>query len=47
MENNVVFPSKEIWESYAPLKTCFFAWEVVWEGDHNCSYFNEEGMVNG
>ena len=29
-ENNVVFPSKEVWGSHAPLRTCFFTWEAVW-----------------
>ena len=30
MENSVVFPGKVIWGSCAHLRTCFFAWEVVW-----------------
>ena len=30
MENNVVFPSKEIWGTHDPLRTCFFAWEAIW-----------------
>ena len=29
-ETNFVFPGKEVWGSRAPLRTCFFAWEVVW-----------------
>ena len=29
-ENNFVFSGKEVWESRAPLRTCFFAQEAVW-----------------
>ena len=29
-ENSLFFPAKEIRGSYAPLRTCFFAWEAVW-----------------
>ena len=29
-ENNLSFPTKEIWGSCAPLRTRFFAWEAVW-----------------
>ena len=29
-ENNLLFLAKEIWGSYAPLRTRFFAWEAVW-----------------
>ena len=29
-ENSLFFPAKEIWGSYAPLRTHFFAWEAVW-----------------
>ena len=29
-ENNLLFLAKEIWGSYAPLRTHFFAWEAVW-----------------
>ncbi|WKA03180.1 hypothetical protein VitviT2T_021306 [Vitis vinifera] len=29
-DNNPLFPENEAWGSYAPLRTCFFAWEVVW-----------------
>ncbi|RVW14689.1 Transposon Ty3-I Gag-Pol polyprotein [Vitis vinifera] len=29
-ENNPLFPAKEVWGSYAPLRTRFFAWEAVW-----------------
>ena len=47
MENNVVFPSKEVWGSHAPLRTCFFAWKVVFREYLNCRYFNEERMTNG
>ena len=28
--NNVLFPDKEIWGSYASLRTRFFVWEAVW-----------------
>ena len=28
-ENCFLFPAKEIWGSYAPLRTRFFAWEAV------------------
>ena len=24
------FPSKEIWGTHDPLRTCFFAWEAIW-----------------
>ena len=27
---SLLFPAKEIWGSYAPLRTPFFAWEEVW-----------------
>ncbi|RVW27626.1 hypothetical protein CK203_099125 [Vitis vinifera] len=30
VENNSLFPAKEVWGSYAPLRTRFFAWEAVW-----------------
>nr|CAN80785.1 hypothetical protein VITISV_022938 [Vitis vinifera] len=29
-ENSPLFPTKEVWGSYAPLRTPFFAWEAVW-----------------
>ena len=29
-DNNPLFPAKEVWGSYAPLRTRFFAWEEVW-----------------
>ena len=29
VENNSLFPAKEVWGSYAPLRTRFFAWEAV------------------
>ena len=29
MENSPLFPAKEVWGSYAPLRTRFFAWEAV------------------
>ena len=29
-DNNPLFPENEAWGSYAPLRTCFFAWEAVW-----------------
>ena len=28
-DNNPLFPANEVWGSYAPLRTRFFAWEVV------------------
>ena len=28
-ENNPLFPAKEVWGSYAPFRTRFFAWEAV------------------
>ena len=31
MENNAVFLGKGVWGSRAPLRTCFFAWEAIWE----------------
>ena len=30
VENGPLFPAKEVWGSYAPLRTPFFAWEAVW-----------------
>ena len=30
MENSPLLPAKEVWGSYAPLRTPFFAWEAVW-----------------
>ncbi|RVW30191.1 putative ribonuclease H protein [Vitis vinifera] len=29
-DNSPLFPTKEVWGSYAPLRTRFFAWEAVW-----------------
>ncbi|RVW34126.1 hypothetical protein CK203_084378 [Vitis vinifera] len=29
-DNSPLFPEKEVWGSYAPLRTRFFAWEAVW-----------------
>ncbi|RVX13715.1 Actin-related protein 5 [Vitis vinifera] len=29
-DNSPLFPVKEVWGSYAPLRTRFFAWEAVW-----------------
>ena len=29
-DNNPLFPEKEVWGSYAPLRNRFFAWEAVW-----------------
>ncbi|KAJ9677624.1 hypothetical protein PVL29_022550 [Vitis rotundifolia] len=29
-DNSPLFPAKEVWGSYAPLRTRFFAWEAVW-----------------
>ena len=26
----VVFPSKTIWGSWAPIEVCFLAWEATW-----------------
>ncbi|RVW53791.1 hypothetical protein CK203_101404 [Vitis vinifera] len=30
-DNSPLFPEKEVWGSYAPLRTRFFAWEAVWD----------------
>ncbi|RVW28274.1 hypothetical protein CK203_083693 [Vitis vinifera] len=29
-ENSPLFPAKEVWGSYAPLRTRLFAWKAVW-----------------
>ncbi|KAJ9679351.1 hypothetical protein PVL29_021319 [Vitis rotundifolia] len=29
-DNGPLFPAKEVWGSFAPLRTRFFAWEAVW-----------------
>ena len=29
-ENNLLFLAKEVWGLGSPLKTRFFAWEVLW-----------------
>ena len=30
VENNPLFPTKEVWGLHAPLRTRFFTWEAVW-----------------
>ena len=30
VENSPLLPAKEVWGSYTPLRTHFFAWEAVW-----------------
>lgn len=47
IESNLAFLAKEIWGSQAPLRTCFFAWQVVLREDLNSKSINEEGMTYG
>ena len=46
-KNRFLFPAIEIWGSYAPLRTRFFAWEAVWGKKFNNRHVNEEGLVHG
>ena len=47
VENSFLFPTKEIWNSYAPLRTCFFCLERSVEKIFNSRHVNEEGLVHG
>ena len=46
-ENNLSFPTKEIWGSCAPLRTRFFCLGSSLGEDLNYRHVNEEGMVHG
>ena len=47
VENNPLFPAKEVWGSYAPLRTRFFAWEAVWGKISTVDMLMREGLVYG
>ena len=41
----VTFPSKIIWDSWAPTKVSFFAWEVTWGRILNIDQLKRRGWV--
>ena len=46
IESNLAFLAKEIWGSQAPLRTWFFAWEVVWGKVLTIDMLIEAGMTH-
>ena len=44
-ENSFLFLAKEIWGLCAPLRTFFFAWDVVWGKKIHGRHVNEEGLA--
>ena len=46
-ENSLLFPTKEIWGSYAPLRTHFFCMGSSLGKIFNSRHVNEEGLIHG
>ena len=47
VENSPLLPAKEVWGSYTPLRTHFFAWEAVWGKISTVDMLMREGLVYG
>ena len=47
LEDNgeVTFPSKIIWDSWAPTKVSFFSWEVTWDRILSIDQLEKRGWV--
>ena len=47
VENSFLFPAKEIWNSYAPLRTCFFCLGSSLGKNFNGRHVKKERLVHG
>ena len=44
-KGEVTFPSKIIWDSWAPTKVSFFSWEVIWDRILSIDQLKKRGWV--